>query len=401
MHEVQAATLRTLREDDGLPVRLESVEAATRVLDRTLTEIAKRYDEEIAPAIPRVWQDEIAAVRADLRLWMRRLAADADRWVPAHFELTFGLPSEGRAEPGSVPEPVELPGGWRLRGAVDLVERSADGSTLRVTDHKTGGDHTSPGFVVGGGETLQPVLYSLVVEDVLKGSVTEARLSFCTSRGELHATAPWSIDELVAAFTASWRSTPSRRALSAGHARHRRRGRRSTGAAPARVRTATSVAVCGPARREAHPRGRMRGISGGAEEPAGAAMTAPPKAIRTPGASPSSIAADREAIRSDLDSTLVVEAAAGTGQDHGAGRPDRRGAGVAVLRVAEIVAAVTFTDKAAGEMKLRLRAGAGEGAPGSVTAGLRRAREPGRVRWRTAGRGARRNHPRILRGPAS
>jgi ATP-dependent exoDNAse (exonuclease V) beta subunit len=63
----------------------------------------------------------------------------------------------------------------------------------------------------------------------------------------------------------------------------------------------------------------------------------------------------RRAIREDLGTTLVVEAAAGTGKTTAlVGRVVellRTGAG----RLATIVA-VTFTDKAAGEMKLRLRA---------------------------------------------
>jgi ATP-dependent helicase/nuclease subunit A len=63
--------------------------------------------------------------------------------------------------------------------------------------------------------------------------------------------------------------------------------------------------------------------------------------------------AARDAIRSDLDTTLVVEAAAGTGKTT-----------ELVHRIVALVArgerlgrmaAVTFTDKAAGEMKLRLR----------------------------------------------
>jgi len=67
-------------------------------------------------------------------------------------------------------------------------------------------------------------------------------------------------------------------------------------------------------------------------------------------------AADRERIRTSLDETLVVEAAAGTGKTtemverlvnvlaEGRGRVDT-------------IAALTFTEKAAGELKLRLRAG--------------------------------------------
>jgi CRISPR/Cas system-associated exonuclease Cas4 (RecB family) len=182
VHEVQARSLRRLRDAGALPVLPDTLRDATATLDQVLDDVAQRYDEDIAPAIPRVWQDEIAAIRADLRIWLRRLAHEAPEWTPVHFEWTFGLPGDGPAEPRSVAEPAELPGGWKLRGAVDLLERG-EGGALRVTDHKTGADRTNPGFVVGGGETLQPVLYSLAVERALGETVSEARLSFCTSRG--------------------------------------------------------------------------------------------------------------------------------------------------------------------------------------------------------------------------
>ncbi|MBA2539200.1 MAG: UvrD-helicase domain-containing protein, partial [Deltaproteobacteria bacterium] len=65
-------------------------------------------------------------------------------------------------------------------------------------------------------------------------------------------------------------------------------------------------------------------------------------------------AAARDAIRRDLDSTLVVEAAAGTGKttEMIARIIETIRTGTAGL---EQIVAVTFTDKAAGEMKLRLR----------------------------------------------
>jgi len=64
----------------------------------------------------------------------------------------------------------------------------------------------------------------------------------------------------------------------------------------------------------------------------------------------------RSRIQSDFDATLVVEAAAGTGKT-----TELIGRIVALLRTGRTtldrVLAVTFTDKAAGEMKLRLRSG--------------------------------------------
>ncbi|TMA44748.1 MAG: hypothetical protein E6J83_08505, partial [Deltaproteobacteria bacterium] len=62
----------------------------------------------------------------------------------------------------------------------------------------------------------------------------------------------------------------------------------------------------------------------------------------------------RERIRTDLETTLVVEAAAGTGKT-----TELVGRMVAVLMAGrgrlDGMVAVTFTDTAAGELKLRLR----------------------------------------------
>ena len=81
-------------------------------------------------------------------------------------------------------------------------------------------------------------------------------------------------------------------------------------------------------------------------------------------------AAARARIRDDLDTTLLVEAAAGTGKTTELVR--RIIAVLAAGRASvESLAAVTFTEKAAGELKLRLRAGleaARQQAPGGGAA---------------------------------
>jgi CRISPR/Cas system-associated exonuclease Cas4 (RecB family) len=64
-----------------------------------------------------------------------------------------------------------------------LIERRADGAALRVTDHKTGRNRTTWKTVIGGGALLQPVLYSLAVENVLGAPVESGRLFYCTSAG--------------------------------------------------------------------------------------------------------------------------------------------------------------------------------------------------------------------------
>src|SRR5690349_4595358 len=65
-------------------------------------------------------------------------------------------------------------------------------------------------------------------------------------------------------------------------------------------------------------------------------------------------AAARHAIVNDLDDTLVVEAAAGTGKTTELVNRILRVLATGRARMTEVVA-VTFTEKAAGELKLRLR----------------------------------------------
>jgi CRISPR/Cas system-associated exonuclease Cas4 (RecB family) len=101
---------------------------------------------------------------------------------PERFELAFGLIDRAQADPASVLEPVALAEGISLRGSIDLVERGADGM-LRVTDHKTGRVRAEKNVMIGGGKTLQPVLYALAAERILKETVAAGRLYYCTATG--------------------------------------------------------------------------------------------------------------------------------------------------------------------------------------------------------------------------
>lgn len=182
VHEAQARTLRALAAGGLLPLSAASPERADACLDEILAATADRYRDLLMPPIPHVWDEEIAALRDDLRTWLRCLAADR-AWQFRHAELAFGLPVDARHDPASIHTPVPIPGGAILRGAIDLVERHRDGKTLRVTDHKTGAGSANTRTVVGGGAILQPVMYGLVAEAALGQPVSEARLFFCSTRG--------------------------------------------------------------------------------------------------------------------------------------------------------------------------------------------------------------------------
>ena len=100
------------------------------------------YREELAPAILRVWQDEIESMRADLRMWLEQSAAtrrsgsrSPSSWRSAcrAIRRTIRAACHGRGDAaGGLPAARHRRSGRAQR----------DGADLRVTDHKTGRNYT-------------------------------------------------------------------------------------------------------------------------------------------------------------------------------------------------------------------------------------------------------------------
>src|SRR5258705_9187851 len=188
-HETQFEVLTKLKKQGLLPLSVradaerETLDAAFDLVDRALERLAADYEDRLAPAIPRVWQDGINSIRADLREWLRRMAESNDGWIPDKFELSFGLSDRGprESDPASVDEPSEIIGDPKLWSSIDMVERQ--GTRFRVTDHKTGKARAEKTTIVGGGKYLQPLLYALACQKLLKGSVESGRLYYCTADG--------------------------------------------------------------------------------------------------------------------------------------------------------------------------------------------------------------------------
>jgi len=186
-HEVQAEVIRALRRHEAVPVTQVRLAEAEDLLDTTLDAVAATYYENLAPAIDRVWTDEVETMRTDLKGWLHHVADEGGEWIPIRAEFGFGFPGGNGRDPESVPEPVIIGGKWTLHGIVDLVEAKAGPTSegeLRVTDHKTGRNRTRERLIVGQGEVLQPVLYGLAVEEALGRPVVSSGLFFCTVDGE-------------------------------------------------------------------------------------------------------------------------------------------------------------------------------------------------------------------------
>jgi RecB family exonuclease len=181
-HAVLAQFLRIALTKQMLPISKANLAKAHAVIEKLLADTAADYHEQYAPAIERVWRDEVESVRADLRGWLTQLSEAPDGYIPHLIEFAFGIPGDADNDPASTTQAAVLPEDFLLRGIIDLIEKNATGE-VRLTDHKTGKNRTEEGMVVGHGETLQPVLYSMAVEALNKALVKQARLSFCTAAG--------------------------------------------------------------------------------------------------------------------------------------------------------------------------------------------------------------------------
>ncbi len=183
-HAVQFELFRELNRTGRLPIVTDRLPQTLDLADQVLDRVAGQYEDDLAPAIPRVWKSEVEEVRTDLRGWIQQVAAARSDWVPVHFEFAFGLSRGEHRDPASSPQQATILDGIRLRGSIDLVERAPQRDVLRVTDHKTGKAPQNRPQHVGGGAILQPLLYALAAEQLLGQPVESGNLYFCTQRGD-------------------------------------------------------------------------------------------------------------------------------------------------------------------------------------------------------------------------
>ena len=184
-HAVQFELFRELKRLGRLPVTNEQLPTTLDLADQVLDRVAAQYEDDLAPAIPRVWKSEVeerayrpARLDPAGRLHALRLASGAFRIRASGFPPTIIA-----TRPALRKKPSIL-NGIRLRGSIDLVEKHASRDVLRVTDHKTGKAPQNRPQYVGGGAILQPLLYALAAEQLLGQPVESGNLYFCTQRGD-------------------------------------------------------------------------------------------------------------------------------------------------------------------------------------------------------------------------
>ena len=175
-HAVQKALWDELDRLQMFPLSREKLPRILDAGDRVLDTVARKYEDELAPAIPRVWVSEVEDLRTDFRGWLRHISGEVG-WLPILSEYSFGLKHSEKPE-------VYLLEALRLRGSIDLVEQNIQTGLIRVTDHKTGKPPDVAPAYVGNGTVLQPLLYALALEQLLDKPVGLSRLFYCTQRGQ-------------------------------------------------------------------------------------------------------------------------------------------------------------------------------------------------------------------------
>jgi RecB family exonuclease len=161
-HDVAERFLRERRERGELPLG-ESPALEARLLEMC----DEALDGLVAGSPPRftlLWERERARFRDTALRWLLRERAAAERAVPRHFEVAFGLPAPVPGEAWSPdPVPVELGDGRSLRvvGRIDRIDEREDGA-LVLRDYKTGrAPRKDDGNLFRGGQQIQVPFYVL------------------------------------------------------------------------------------------------------------------------------------------------------------------------------------------------------------------------------------------------
>ncbi len=86
-HAVQFELFRNLQEAGLLPVTPGRLENVLDIADRVLDRVANKFEDDLAPAIPRVWKSEVEYLRIDLRGWLMQVGDAQSDWRARSFRV--------------------------------------------------------------------------------------------------------------------------------------------------------------------------------------------------------------------------------------------------------------------------------------------------------------------------
>jgi ATP-dependent helicase/DNAse subunit B len=179
-HRVAERFLRERRERGELPLRDtdENRERLRALAEQALEGLVRGSP----PRFTLLWEREKRRFHETAHDWLAREAATAERSMPVHFEVSFGLGEQRRDGEPHDPEPLEIDLGdgrvLRVSGKIDRIDRRSEGG-LVLRDYKTGRAPKDDGGVFRGGRQLQIPFYVLAVSRLFPGeSVVDAFLDY-------------------------------------------------------------------------------------------------------------------------------------------------------------------------------------------------------------------------------
>ncbi len=198
IHEILSDLFVDLKRLGSLPLTPGGLDAALEVLAEAARRRFEREEARGLEGYELLWRIDKEQILEDLKRVLVEEAASDDPFIPAHFEIGYGMPAEkGEAiDPASTGEPLRIEiGAGRtvpLKGKIDRIDISRDGTRARVTDYKTGRMERYREDSLQGGTTVQLPVYMLAAEHILSQRhpgvrTTEARYSSVDRRGRFRS----------------------------------------------------------------------------------------------------------------------------------------------------------------------------------------------------------------------
>ena len=185
-HSIQTEFFRTLRARRPASDPVGGV-GQRDVVARRYATWPTTYRDELAPAIARVWDDEMRVLERDLLRWLDHISPDPDGWEPWRFEFAFGLPDDRRPRPAErEPSRHVVDGRFLLRGSIDLVERHPPtGGCASPITRRGRTARTRDQVIDGGGPCCSRCSTAWRSRACSSSRCNRGRLFFCTSAGGL------------------------------------------------------------------------------------------------------------------------------------------------------------------------------------------------------------------------
>ena len=158
-----------LKKNPG-PLQPENLGAYWQIMDKVARGVFAEAATQGLTGFPLLWELDRQELLQDLWGFLKKETEEAEKMIPAHFEIRFGYKGRGSSQDrSSEPISLTLKDGTALsfRGRIDRVDFSPGGDFLRVIDYKTGSlSGKEDGF--SGGTTLQLPLYLMAACQIWK-----------------------------------------------------------------------------------------------------------------------------------------------------------------------------------------------------------------------------------------